>query len=83
MIQGEEYIMTLLSYQVFMAVVEQGKLSEGCAGAAADTVGNQSRSGRNGIRAGISVVYPQQAGRISYKLWKGTVSLHKKCTEQR
>lgn len=23
MIQGEEYIMTLLSYQVFMAVVEQ------------------------------------------------------------
>ena len=75
--------MTLLSYQVFMAVVEQESFQK--AAQVLQLTPSAISHAVAGMESelGFPLVYPQQAGRISDKLWKGTVSLHKKCTEQR
>lgn len=50
--------MTLLSYQVFMAVVEQESFQKAAQVLQLTPSAISHAVGRNGIRAGISVVYP-------------------------
>ena len=53
-IQGEEKDMTLLAYQVFLAVVEQESFQK-----AAQVLSHQPCGGFHGDGIGISAVYPK------------------------
>ena len=68
--------MTLLSYQVFMAVVEQESFQK--AAQALQLTPSAISHAVAGMEAelGIAAVYPKQAGRVSDQLRKGIVSLY-------
>lgn len=58
-IQGEEKDMTLLAYQVFLAVVEQESFQKAAQDSESDTVSHQPCGGFHGDGIGISAVYPK------------------------
>ncbi len=72
--------MTLLSYQVFQAVVEQQSFQK--AAQVLKLTPSAVSHAVSSMEAGLCPFYQEQAGSVSDQLWKGIVSLYKERTEQ-